>query len=77
MTKRNDDRLLEMIHQEEMAEQLALIGVAKIALGKLNVAELRVLMAHYCGGDAKFYSDIRKPEMIEELAPEYARDQLS
>lgn len=66
-----DEALLEL-HYEEMAD----VAHATALLKCLSVAELRVLMAHYCGGKPSEYSDIRKPDLIGEIAPEYAREHL-
>ncbi len=72
MTDRDDEYMLEMEH----AEQMMTIELAKAMLSKLSVAELRVLMAHYCRGVASDYSDMRKRDLIDEIAPEYAYDKL-
>lgn len=64
---------MAMEHAESMAEIRAVTAV----LSKLNVKELRVLMAHYCGGKPSQYSDLNKATMIEDIAPEYAREQFS
>lgn len=61
---------------EEMEHLMLATECAKAMLAKLNVAELRVLMAHYSRGKPADFNDMRKPDLIAEIAPEYAVDQL-
>lgn len=65
----------EWAMREVHLEEQCLMDGAKACLAKLNVAELRVLMAHYCGGSPREYDDISKRDLIAELAPEYAFDE--
>jgi hypothetical protein len=62
---------------EEHCETMAQWQAVAVLLRRLSVKELRVLMAHYCGGKPSDYSDLNKSTMIEEIAPEYAREQFS
>lgn len=63
--------LLELDHREEMLA----VQCAADRLRKLNVAELRVLMAHYCKGNPSDYSDMRKSDLVAEIAHEFAADE--
>lgn len=51
------------------------VARAKALLSKLRVSELRVLMAHYAKGRPEDFNDVRKPDLIDEIAPEYVADQ--
>ncbi len=68
-TEEDHDRAL--LAEENFEFSLAM-ELAQTKLAKLNVAELRVLMAHYCGGKPRDYADMRKADMVCEIAPEYA-----
>lgn len=65
----------EDILEQEHREQTLAVQCAADRLRKLNVAELRVLMAHYCKGEPSDYSDMRKADLVAEIAPELADDE--
>ena len=66
----NVEALIALAHTDEFFE----IEAAKALLNKLNVKELRVLMAHYCGGAPSDFSDMRKQDLVDEIAPVYAAE---
>ena len=65
----------DAIDELEHREQMLAVQDAADRLRKLNVAELRVLMAHYCKGVPSDYSDVRKADLVAEIAPELAYDE--
>lgn len=72
MTKRNNpelDILEKFLHDSHMQ----MIELAKSQLRKLTVKELRVLAKHY---KIYGYDELRKPELLDEIAGPYVDDQF-